>query len=230
MEQNMQDLTRYKKKDHVQIQTKYVSLLVAGSVALIGLVFALGLLVGGRGTKETTCPSADPLEALDARSGEPRPPAAEDEKQLKTFHETLTQPVENEVTPASLLPTAANREGVATPDVEAALPPDRGALARPGRTEPLIPEEVRDGEAGTFSLQVDSFSDRREADALVAKLQRAGHSAFIVSVDNPDRGGQWFRVRVGPFATKAEAWKYKRAFEEKERMATFVVKRRESDG
>lgn len=225
----MQDLGRYKKKDFVQIQAKYVSPLVAGSVALVGLVFALGLLVGGRGAKEPACPSADPLEALDAKSGEPKPPAAAEDKRLKTFHETLTQPVTEEVTPASLLPTAASG-GDAVPAEVAPPGIDPDAASRPRHTEAPIPEEIRDGEAGSFSLQVDSFRDRREASALVTKLQRAGHSAFLVSVDNPERGGQWFRVRVGPFGTKAEAWRYKRAFEEKERMATFVVKRREGDG
>ena len=62
------------------------------------------------------------------------------------------------------------------------------------------------------------------------KLAKAGHAVFLVSVDIPDRGGQWYRVRIGPFSKKAEAWKYKRLFEEKERMATFVVKRKNGDG
>ena len=223
----MQDLSRYKKRDHVQIQTKYVSLLVVGSATVIGLVFALGLLVGSRGHKQAACPSADPLEALDAKSGEPKPPAGTDDRGLKTFHETLTQPAESAVTPASLVPTAANADATAAQPAVAL--PSAERLERTRLTESLVPEEVRDNEPGSYSLQVDSFRDRSEANALVAKLEKAGHSAFLVTVDNPERGGQWFRVRVGPFATKAEVWKYKRAFEEKERMATFVVKRRDGD-
>jgi cell division septation protein DedD len=223
----MQDLSRYKKKDHIQIQIKYVNLLVVGSAAVVGLVFALGLLVGGRGNRQIACPPADPLEALDARSGEPKPPSGGDERALKTFHETLTQPADNAVTPASLLPTAASPDGAAT--VLAAGAALDTPLERPRRSESLVPEEVRDNEPGSYSLQVDSFRDRREASLLVSKLQKAGHVAFLVTVDNPERGGQWFRVRVGPFATKAEAWRYKRAFEEKERMAAFVVKRRDGD-
>jgi cell division septation protein DedD len=227
MEYSMQDLSRYKKKDHVQIQTKYVSLLAFGSVAVLGLMFALGLLVGGRGHKQAACPSADPLEALDAKSGEPKPPVGDEAKELKTFRETLTQPADNAVTPASLLPTAANPENAAAEAIAEAAFDER--LERPRHTESLVPEEIRDNEPGSYSLQVDSFRDRREASVLVSKLAKAGHKAFLVSVDNPERGGQWFRVRIGPFATKIEAWKYKRAFEEKERMATFVVKRRDGD-
>ncbi|MCK9461022.1 MAG: SPOR domain-containing protein [Proteobacteria bacterium] len=221
----MQDLSRYKKKDHIEIQAKYVSFLVVGSVALVGLVFALGLLVGSRGAAAPACPPADPLEALDARSGEPAPPQGTS-GEFKTFHETLTQPTEAAATtPASLLPSAAS-DGEA---LAAAVPIDEQALARPKHAESPVPEEVRDGEPGTYSLQVDSFSDRREASVLLQKLAKAGHAAFLVSVDNPERGGQWYRVRIGPFSNKAAAWKYKRMFEEKEHMATFVVKRKSGD-
>jgi cell division septation protein DedD len=222
----MQDLSRYKKKDHIEIQAKYVSLLIVGSVALVGLVFALGLLVGSRATKAAPCAPLDPLEALDVKSGEPAPPQGAS-GEFKTFHETLTQPVETAVTPASLLPTAS---AAAEPEAAPPVALDEAGLARPRNTESPIPEEVRDGEPGTYSLQVDSFRDRREASQLVQKLAKAGHAAFLVSVDIPDRGGQWFRVRIGPFSNKVEAWKYKRLFEERERMATFVVKRKNGDG
>ena len=226
----MQDLSRYKKKDHIEIQSKHLSLLVVGSVALVGLVFALGLLVGSRTASAPACPSADPLEALDMKSGEPAPPQGEP-GEFKTFHETLTRPAETAVTPASLLPSAA----AAPQAAEASNPAEPAAveeqqLAKPLQVESPIPEEVRDSEPGIYSLQVDSFRDRREASQLMLKLRKAGHAAFLVSVDNPERGGQWFRVRVGQFATKIEASRYKRAFEEKERMATFLVKRKNADG
>jgi len=226
----MQDLSRYKKKDHIEIQAKYVSLLVVGSVALVALVFAIGLLVGNRAAKSPPCAPTDPLEALDVKSGEPAPPQGAS-GEFKTFRETLTQPVETAVTPASLLPSA-----VAAPSEPAlsaaalAADPYEMQLARPRHAESAIPEEVSDGEPGTYSLQVDSFRDRREASVLLQKLSKAGHAAFLVSVDIPERGGQWYRVRVGTFSNKAEAWKYKRLFEEKERMATFVVKRKNGDG
>src|SRR5512137_1453815 len=136
----MQDLSRYKKKDHIEIQSKYVSLLVVGSVALVGLVFALGLLVGSRGSRAPACPPADPLEALDVKSGEPAPPQGTP-GEFKTFHETLTQPTETAVTPASLLPSAVGEPesavafGVASP--AEALDEDR--LARPRHVESPVP-------------------------------------------------------------------------------------------
>ena len=61
----MHDLSRFQKKDHIEIRTKYISLLLFGSVALVGLVFALGVLVGGRNAPVEKCDSHDPLAALD---------------------------------------------------------------------------------------------------------------------------------------------------------------------
>ena len=128
------------------------------------------------------------------------------------------------------VPAEGASEIAAAPGADAAQAADDLRLARPRHVESAIPEEVGDHEPGTYSLQVDSFRDRREASALVQKLAKAGHAVFLVSVDIPDRGGQWYSVRIGPFSKKAEAWKYKRLFEEKERMATFVVKRKNGDG
>ena len=96
----------------------------------------------------------------------------------------------------------------------------------PGPEESPIPEKVSDLDPGTYSLQVASFQDQREATIMVSRLKRAGHKSFLVSVNMPERGGQWYRVRVGPFQTKKNVWSYKKIFEKKEKLATFVVKLR----
>ena len=99
-------------------------------------------------------------------------------------------------------------------------------LERPRHEESPIPEKVSDVDPGTYSLQVASFQDQREASIMVSRLQRAGHRSFLVSVNMPERGGRWYRVRVGPFQSKKNVWNYKKIFEKKEKLATFVVKLR----
>jgi len=94
-----------------------------------------------------------------------------------------------------------------------------------GDEEPVL-EKIRDEEAGVFTLQVGSFEDQREASLLAQRLKKAGHSSFLVRVNMPGEGGTWYRVRVGPFHSKKEAWTYKDDFENKERLPAFVVKRR----
>lgn len=216
----MQDLGRYTKKSHVEIHNRYVSLLIAGSVALVGLVFALGVLVGSRQARaKEVCPSADPLAVLDAKSSEPMPPTAFDRASL-SFHETLISPVDSVPTPASLV----ERDEAGT-KAEAPAP-----ALEPVREEPAIPEEMAVNQPGLYSLQVGSFQDRKEAGEMARKLGKAGHRAFLVAVSMPDRGGMWYRVRVGTFNSKHEAWIYKKKFEDRERLPAFIVKRGNAKG
>ncbi len=78
------------------------------------------------------------------------------------------------------------------------------------------------GMEGGFQLQVASFKDQGEADALVEDLRKRGHKAYRQAAYVPERG-LWHRVRVGPFRTKAEAIAYREKFEKSERMSPYVV-------
>jgi cell division septation protein DedD len=92
--------------------------------------------------------------------------------------------------------------------------------------EPALLEEVPGDEPGVYTLQVGSFQRADEASDMVKRLERSGYRAFLVTVNMPDRGGRWYRVRVGPYETKKEAWTSKVAFEEKVRIPAFVVKKK----
>ena len=188
----MQDLSRYQKKDHIEIQTRYVSLLLAGTVALVGLVFALGVLVGsGQNAEGRVCEPADPLAALDAESGEPAPPEA-GHLPLRSYHESLVSAPSPVPTPASLAAEELSAgdaasggeagEGVASGGGEAP------ALEEPRHEEEAVPERVPDADPGVYSLQVASFQDQSEATEMVRKLERAGHKSFLVGVTMEDRG------------------------------------------
>jgi len=217
----MQDLSRYQKKTHIEIQTKYISLLLAGSVTLVGLVFAVGVLVGSRGVESPVCESDDPLAALDKQSGEPSPPSMNEVK-TRSFHNSLMIASETVPTPASLKENSKSDSEAAKAFKKELL---SVAIEKPRRFEDPIPEKVNDITPGIYSLQVASFQSQREASVLVSKLKRAGHKSFLVSVNMPERGGLWYRVRVGPFTSKKTVWQYKKSFEDKEKMPVFVVKR-----
>ena len=58
--------------------------------------------------------------------------------------------------------------------------------------------------SGSFAVQLAAFSDDKGANALANKLKRAGYaSAHVEAVDT--KGSKLWRVRVGGFATRAEA-------------------------
>ena len=78
------------------------------------------------------------------------------------------------------------------------------ATASPSRP----PAEAKAAEAekkGRMVIQVGAFADAGKADEIRAKLSKAGLNSYTQATDTKD--GKRIRVRVGPFASKAEAEK-----------------------
>ena len=55
-----------------------------------------------------------------------------------------------------------------------------------------------------YYLQISSWPNRIRADEEVTRLKSLGFNAFIVEVNLPQKGGIWYRVRVGPFNSGKE--------------------------
>lgn len=217
----MQDLSRYRKKEFVEINSRYISPLLVGAVVVVGLVFAMGVLVGSRNaTPATDCVEPDILAKLNEQVGEPEPPG---KVEAASYHTKLNMELQKIPVPASLKTVAAKEGPSGVTEAEELA---NVVLKQPELEELPVPEKIRDDEAGVFTLQVGSFQDQREASVMVDRLKRAGHKSFLVRVSMPEQGGTWYRVRVGPFTSKKQAWTYKAEFENKERLPAFVVKRR----
>ena len=90
------------------------------------------------------------------------------------------------------------------PKVEAKLEPKASKPeAKPEhKPEPKMPEPT---DGGRFIVQVGAFGDANKARDVRQKLEKAGLKTYTHVIDTPD--GKRIRVRVGPFATKAEAEK-----------------------
>ncbi len=85
-------------------------------------------------------------------------------------------------------------------------------------------ERAPHGEEGEFTLQIVSYDAPAPAQAFASSLRAKGHEAFVTSADVPDRG-RYYRVRIGPFATRDRAAAYRHKFENDEHMNTIVVRR-----
>jgi DedD protein len=88
---------------------------------------------------------------------------------------------------------------------EAKAPADAGAAAAPGTAAAIEPPgnaPAAPAPSG-FVVQLAAFSDDKGANALANKLKRSNYAAFVEPV-NTSRGTLW-RVRVGGYATRAEA-------------------------
>lgn len=61
-----------------------------------------------------------------------------------------------------------------------------------------------------YSFQVSSWKDKSQAEVELKRLTSAGHNAFIVEAYLPQKGGNWYRVRIGYFNTAQDADQYRR--------------------
>lgn len=75
----------------------------------------------------------------------------------------------------------------------------------------------------TYRVQLGSFKTRDEAASLQLKLMKAGFTAFVHSVNLPDRG-QWFRVYAGPYANRDLASDAVRHIQEKMKIRGLLVR------
>lgn len=109
--------------------------------------------------------------------------------------------VVTEAAPAAEKPATkpAAKPASAAKPAPAVKPEPKAGKAEPksSKTEPKAAAETR------YVVQVGSFADEGRARDVRSKLQRAGLKNYTQAVDTKD--GRRIRVRVGPFASKAEA-------------------------
>ena len=134
--------------------------------------------------------------------------------------ETRTLPVVDTTATPAPAPAAADPNKVTTVDTKAppkvdlqpdaapaptpvATPAPKPPVATPAPVAPPAPAPVAAAAEGRFAVNLGVYADRGHADALVAKLKKAGYSAYDESTDY--QGKPAMRVRVGPFADRAAA-------------------------
>jgi len=89
-------------------------------------------------------------------------------------------------------------------DAKAAAPATPAPAATPPPASPPPAADAKAAPSGSFAVQLAAFSDDKGANALANKLKKAGYaSAHVEAVEA--KGSRLWRVRVGGFATRAEA-------------------------
>lgn len=197
-----------------------------GLLVVLGLVFYLGVAVGkdlGRGQ----APAPTSLDALDAVAEAP-----EVKPEELTFPEVLTEPelvVEEEPEPrAEVAPREAAREVAQAPEAakKAEAPakaktPEPAAAQEREAAAPAVAPEVS-GDSPLFVVQVASFPNKQEADAMVKSLRERNLSASVVEAEIPGRG-IYYRVRVGRFSDRDAAKRYQEDLLRETGLEGFVV-------
>jgi cell division protein FtsN len=178
----------------------------------------------------TAAVTAGQQEAALAQGGAPLPAGGEGRVQEPslTFYETLPKggkavigtglnPKREEASPAAKpgatapspqaptqpAPASAASAGAGGAKEEGAKTPEKANSSARIQEQEATVKKPAPGK-GKFCVQVASYKDRKEAEAVRAKAAARGLDAYIVESNVPDKG-VWYRIRVGRHLEQAEA-------------------------
>ncbi|MCC6999456.1 MAG: SPOR domain-containing protein [Deltaproteobacteria bacterium] len=136
--------------------------------------------------------------------------------------------------PAEPAPVASARPA-ASPAASPAAAASPVAPARPvpaarpaGDSKPVAGNDgagaaLADDANQRFTLQLPTIPEKADADAMLARLGAAGYRPRIVAAPGDD-GRTWYRIRLGDFASRAEAVTAKAEFERKHHVIAYVAR------
>ena len=177
-------------------------LLFLGAVALCGVFFSLGFLVGFK--EKSVLPSLEILKP----SGSP--PSPSEGPSAKEYPKTdrLRAASETRKVPLSFNGTEQEKKASARlerPDTVTASTSVPSSRTSPSRTvskkKPGQPQPVPSG----FAVQVAALHAQKDAESVHRALKAKNYRVFIVQPQYFEANDNLFRVQVGPFLTREEA-------------------------
>jgi DedD protein len=171
---------------------------LVGAVALVLLmVTVLPMVLDDRQAQTSQPEIAVNIPSQDANDFSSRIVPVDPQDQTSApANQTPDTPVETPPPPAPVVEKAPEPwAGVVNPPpaAKAAVPPSQPAAEKPAAS------------AGAFSVQIGVFSDAANVKQLQGKLTGEGFRSYTEKVNTP--GGSKLRLRVGPYASRAEAEK-----------------------
>lgn len=140
-------------------------------------------------------------QRFDALSGEPVGANAPTEAPA-----AAASPTPAPATPAPVTPTPAAPPAASAPAPSVAAPAPAPAAARPAEPATPLPAATAGGQ---FAVNVGSYANAANAENLLRRLRAAGIAAYSEPATHQGRAVQ--RVRLGPFAQRAEAERARQA-------------------
>lgn len=99
--------------------------------------------------------------------------------------------------------SSASKESAAQP-ITTKPESGNGELYRTTGTDTRVNKNIYyDGRE--YNFQVSSWRNRLKAEQEVQRLRNKGYDAFVIEAFLPEKGGTWFRVRIGNFKSVIEA-------------------------
>jgi cell division protein FtsN len=185
-------------------------LILIALVGLSGAVFALGLVAGYQMAKQNQpdqnqTSTTYPLPAAPTDESKP-PPVAE-------MSPPPEMPIKPSAPPVAAIPPPASHASPAT--VARVKPPAPAPEKNPNAPSGADEEEAESEPAPSpavaapssprrpYNIQIEAVMDKTGADEMVSRLQKLGYNAQEITTSL--NGQTWYRVRVGPYDSSAEA-------------------------
>ena len=216
--------------------------LLAAAATIMGLTFALGILVGrqwsrpGSATVGTESAGARKTVVPPGKRGGLAGPDVEapqvDQKQL-TFYQTLTAPLGRGSADASQrshdkpkAPPAPEPARVEAPTAYPYASRGETIVEKPPTPEGAAPnaKAAQTPAETTWAVQAAAFKTQAQADALQKQLKQAGFDAYVVSAKG-EEGQTTYRVRIGTFKSKADAQRTADRVHSERSLAAFITPR-----
>ena len=195
------------------LSARHLVLVFLGGVALCGVFFSLGFLVGYNersarmapvtervATPATIPPTVNtPLETAPVRSSGAAPSTTSVPPPLAPIQASAPASPPGEQKPVTAPGTASPVTAPHPSPAMAEKKPEPGAAATP----PAGAGEVGVG----FTVQIAASRTKQDAEALVKILEGRGYPVFLVRPEYAHSNDNLYRVQVGPFTSKDDAEK-----------------------
>ncbi len=217
----MRDLRKFRNKLTIELDNRQVAFLFTGVLAVLAIVFALGVVVG-KGLGQMQGPEMAKKASPTPDFGAPTP---------TQFDVLPTMPGEGSVEtpapgPVNLLdePTPATPEPIfETPEPTPIPTPAPTPMPIPSTpAKPIAQSAPTPPVGGGWTVQLSAHQNAAEATGRQKKWLAKGIKAYVVKIDLGGKG-VWHRVRVGKFATKAGAQEFADAIGKKENIKPYVA-------
>jgi cell division septation protein DedD len=205
-----------KGQDERGLSARQLIFVFLAGVAVCGVFFSLGFLVGYNERASKTLPPAESVTGSSAVIPPPVNPPVESRSAVGS------KPATGTTAPAPT-PAAGGREQLPTESVQAEKPltappvqaagtkpttpavtPPQPAVSKP--VAPLPAAAPPGGEVGTgFTVQVAASRTKADAESLVKILKSKGYPVFLVTPEYARADDNLFRVQVGPFTSREDA-------------------------
>jgi len=188
-------MAKSKEFRELQVSSGQLAAVILSLLALCVFIFFLGTRVGAKKGLLSTAgiPTAAKTENVVAPkpvSPDPAPSTLPTEN-IATASKTVAEPPKTNEPPAGTKPSAAP-DASSKPQVPATTP------VPPAASKPAVKS------SGAFFVQVAALDARTNAETFARKIETLGFSAVVLDPLAGDKR-MVYRVRIGPFETKAQA-------------------------